>query len=122
MWDDPLFNPDAEALKYHLVTHPDADYAQQHRRLRLLCLEAFCKEIALLKERNQRLSQVNERLAAQLEKADEAARSGFWMMHRLIKKAGCEEFLDKIEQVQIDARVAKQVDTEFSFAKAISME
>jgi hypothetical protein len=44
------------------------------------------------------------------------------MMHRLMERAGSEEFLDNIEQAHIDARVPKDIDADFSIAEAVASE
>jgi hypothetical protein len=105
LWDDPLFNPTAEADK-ELLEDPES--IELRRTLRLLTLELLYIQIQTLEK---------ERAALK----EGAAQMG-WVCTQLLKRLLEHGVPAEVgRQVLMDARVIKHIDPEFNFAKAIGI-
>lgn len=105
MWDDPLFNPVAEAAKKYLE---DPDFIEARRAIRLAALELLYIRIHALERERDSLK-------------EEGAQVG-WVCGQLLErlsKYGVPAEIGK--QVLIDARVVKYIEPGFSFAEMLGI-
>jgi hypothetical protein len=96
LWDDPLFNPEAESARGYLL---DPEFINLRRQERLLALELLYIKIAAL-ERS-------------VKKWKETAGRHVWTVTQLVDRANISHEI--LEAVNIEQQV-NMMDSDFSFA------